>query len=290
MYKVAFLGLGVMGFPMAGHLAEAGYSINVYNRTEAKAQKWTEKHSGHLTETPAAAAQGRDFVMSCVAKDEDLLEVTLGADGAFQTLGKDAIFIDHSTTSAQTARKLAQEAKKRGFHFIDAPVSGGQSGAEQGTLAIMCGGEEEIFNRAKQVIACYAKTMSLVGKVGDGQLVKMVNQVCVLGIIQSLAEGMYLAEKVGLDLDKVITPISQGASSSWQMNNRWGTMAQGKFDFGFSLDLMRKDIAIAKQEAKKLGISLPVTELVDDLYAQLQEQGDGGLDSSSLIKLLRDEH
>ena len=290
MADISFIGLGVMGFPMASHLAKAGHKVTVYNRTPAKAQAWLEQHKDYsvaMASTPAEAARDKDFVMSCVSKDEDLFEVTLGAQAAFHTMKKGAVFIDHTTASADAARKLASEAQRRGFNFMDAPVSGGQSGAENGILSIMCGAEKSIFERCLPVMSAYGKSIQLIGDIGCGQLTKMANQLCVLGLIQSLAEGLTFAKAAGLDTEKVFAAVSQGASRSWQMENRWKTMAENKFDLGFAVNLMRKDIGIALDEAKKLEVTLPVAKQIDSFYEELQKMGDGDLDTSSLIKLLK---
>jgi 3-hydroxyisobutyrate dehydrogenase len=287
MAKVAFLGLGVMGYPMAGHLKnKGGHEVTVYNRTAAKAEKWVSQHGGRRAATPKEASEGQDFVMCCVGNDNDLREVTLGPNGAFHGVKKGAVFVDHTTASAEIARDLHAEAKKRGFDFVDAPVSGGQAGAENGVLTVMCGGDAEPYGRAEKVIAAYARMCKLIGAPGAGQLTKMVNQICIAGLVQGLAEGIHFAQKAGLNVDTVIETISKGAAQSWQMENRYKTMAAGKFDFGFAVDWMRKDLSICAGEARKNGASLPVTALVDQFYAEVQKMGGKRWDTSSLIARL----
>jgi 3-hydroxyisobutyrate dehydrogenase len=287
MAKVAFLGLGVMGYPMAGHLKnKGGHEVTVYNRTAAKAERWVEQYAGRSASTPKAAAEGQDFVMCCVGNDNDLREVTLGPDGAFEGVKQGAVFIDHTTASAEIARELYSEAKRRGFHFIDAPVSGGQAGAENGVLTVMCGGDAEPYARGEKVIAAYARMCKLLGPAGSGQLTKMVNQICIAGLVEGLAEGIHFAKKSGLDIEAVIETISKGAAQSWQMENRYKTMVAGKFDFGFAVDWMRKDLAICLGEARKNGANLPVTALVDQFYAEVQKMGGKRWDTSSLIARL----
>jgi 3-hydroxyisobutyrate dehydrogenase len=287
MAKVAFLGLGIMGYPMAGHLKnKGGHDLTVYNRTAAKAEKWVAQHGGAHNPTPKEAAAGQDFVMCCVGNDADLRAVTLGPDGAFAGMAKGAVFVDHTTASAEIARELHAEAKKRGFDFIDAPVSGGQAGAENGVLTVMCGGEAEPYARAEKVIAAYARMCKLLGGPGSGQLTKMVNQICIAGLVQGLAEGIHFAKKAGLDVEAVIETISKGAAQSWQMENRYKTMIAGKFDFGFAVDWMRKDMSICLGEARKNGANLPVTALVDQFYAEVQKMGGKRWDTSSLIARL----
>jgi 3-hydroxyisobutyrate dehydrogenase len=287
MAKVAFLGLGVMGYPMAGHLRnKGGHEVTVYNRTNAKAEKWVAQYHGRLATTPKAAAEGQDFVMACVGNDDDLREVTLGPNGAFAGIKAGAVFVDHTTASANIARELAAEAKKRGFDSIDAPVSGGQAGAENGVLTVMCGGEAEPFARAEPVIAAYARMCKLLGPTGAGQLTKMVNQICIGGLVQALAEGIHFAKKAGLDVEAVIETIAKGAAQSWQMENRYKTMNAGKFDFGFAVDWMRKDLAICIAEARRNGAQLPVTALVDQFYAEVQKMGGRRWDTSSLLARL----
>ena len=285
--KVAFIGIGIMGGPMAGHLAKAGHTVTVYNRTQAKAQAWAAKHQGKAADTPAAAAKGADIVFSCVGNDNDVREVTIGSNGAFQAMAKNAIFVDHTTASAAVAQELHAAARKLGIHFLDAPVSGGQSGAEQGILTVMVGGDDEPFARAEPVIRHFARAVMLMGASGAGQKTKMVNQICVAGVIQGLAEGLAFAQHAGLDAKRAVDVISKGAATSWQMENRGKTMIDDKFDFGFAVDLMRKDLRIAMEEARANGAQLPAIALIDQFYAKLQEQGAGKLDTSSLIKLLR---
>ncbi len=287
MAKVAFLGLGVMGYPMAGHLrSKGGHEVTVYNRTAAKAEKWVAQHGGRSAPTPKAAAAGQDFVMTCVGNDNDLREVTLGPNGAFAGMTPGAVFVDHTTASAEIARELHAEGKKRGFDVIDAPVSGGQAGAENGVLTVMCGGDAEPYARAETVIAAYARMCKLLGGPGSGQLTKMVNQICIAGLVQGLAEGIHFAKRAGLDVEAVIETISKGAAQSWQMENRYKTMNAGKFDFGFAVDWMRKDMSICLGEARKNGASLPVTALVDQFYAEVQTMGGRRWDTSSLIARL----
>jgi 3-hydroxyisobutyrate dehydrogenase len=284
--KVAFIGVGVMGGPMAGHLAKAGHAMTVYNRTAAKAQAWVAKHGGRCAATPAAAAEGADVVIACVGNDNDVREVTLGGDGAFRGMRRGAIFVDHTTTSATAAEEISAAARERGLHFLDAPVSGGQSGAEQGVLTVMVGGDAGAFEQARPVISRYARAVTLMGPSGAGQKTKMVNQICVAGVVQGLAEGLAFALHAGLDAKRVIEVISKGAAASWQMENRGNTMVEGKFDFGFAVDLMRKDLRIATEEARANGAQLPATALIDQFYAKLQREGGGRLDTSSLIRLL----
>ena len=287
MAKVAFVGLGVMGYPMAGHLkTKGGHEVTVYNRTAAKADKWVAQFSGKSAPTPRAAADGQDFVMACVGNDNDLREVMLGKDGVFAGVRKGAIVVDHTTASAEIARELHTEAKARGFDFVDAPVSGGQAGAENGVLTVMCGGDAEPFARAEKVIAAYARACNLMGKPGSGQLAKMVNQICIAGVVQGLAEALHFAQKAELDIEKLLATISKGAAQSWQMENRYKTMVAGKFDFGFAVDWMRKDLAICLAEARRSGASLPLTGLVDQFYAQVQKMGGKRWDTSSLIARL----
>ncbi|MBZ0248504.1 MAG: NAD(P)-dependent oxidoreductase [Burkholderiales bacterium] len=281
--KVAFLGLGVMGFPMAGHLKAKGYDVTVYNRTAAKAEAWVQKHGGQSAATPAEAARGADFVAMCVGNDRDLAEV---ASAALDGMKKGAVLIDHTTASADAARRLFAEARARGIDFIDAPVSGGQAGAENGKLTVMCGGEACAFERAKPVMDCYGRAVTLMGAAGAGQLTKMVNQVCIAGLVQGLAEGIAFAEKAGLDASLVLDVISKGAAQSWQMENRGKTMAQRKFDFGFAVDWMRKDLGIVLEEARRNGARLPVTALVDQFYGDVQKAGGSRWDTSSLITRL----
>jgi 3-hydroxyisobutyrate dehydrogenase len=287
MAKVAFLGLGVMGYPMAGHLKnKGGHEVTVYNRTASKVEKWVKQYGGKSAPTPKAAAQDQDFVMACVGNDNDLREVMLGAEGAFAGMSKGAMLVDHTTASAEIARELYAGAKKAGFEFIDAPVSGGQSGAENGVLTVMCGGDAGAFARAEKVIAAYARACNLMGEAGSGQLAKMVNQICIAGIVQGLSEGLHFAQKAGLDVEKLIATISKGAAQSWQMENRYKTMVAGKFEHGFAVDWMRKDLGICLGEARKNGANLPVTALVDQFYSEVQAMGGKRWDTSSLIALL----
>ncbi len=287
MAKVAFLGLGVMGFPMAGHLAaKGGHDVTVYNRTPAKSKAWVEKFGGRAAATPKAAAEGQDFVMACVGNDDDLRTVTIGTDGAFAGIKSGAIFVDHTTASAEVARQLNAEAAKRGFQFIDAPVSGGQAGAENGALTVMCGGDEAAYKRAEPVIAAYARMCKLLGPAGSGQLTKMVNQICIAGLVEGLSEGIHFAKKAGLDVNAVIDTISKGAAQSWQMENRYKTMNDGKFDFGFAVEWMRKDLSICLAEARRNGSSLPVTALVDNFYSEVEKMGGKRWDTSSLLARL----
>ena len=287
MAKVAFLGLGVMGYPMAGHLKnKGGHDVTVYNRTAAKSEQWVKQYGGKSAATPKAAAQGQDLVMCCVGNDNDLREVTLGKDGAFQAMGKGTIFVDHTTASAEIARELFEAAKKGGFDFIDGPVSGGQAGAENGVLTVMCGGDEAVFNKAKPVIDAYARACNLMGAPGSGQLAKMCNQICIAGLVQGLSEAIHFGMKAGLDIEKLIATISKGAAQSWQMENRYKTMVAGKFDHGFAVDWMRKDLSICLGEARKNGASLPVTALVDQFYAEVQKMGGKRWDTSALLARL----
>ena len=284
--KIAFIGLGNMGYPIAGHLARAGYTVRVFNRTRAKAEKWLQNYQGTLHDTPAAAAQGADIVMACVGGDQDLESVTRGENGAFKAIAENTVFIDHTTASARIAEDLAKSARQQGFAFLDAPLSGGQSGAEKGILTIMCGGEKEVFARVNPILKVYARTVRLIGGTGSGQLAKMVNQICVAGLVQALAEGIHFAKCAQLDIEEVMTAISQGAAQSWQLENRYRTMVQGDFDFGFAVDWMRKDLAIAMEEARRNGAKLPVTRLVDEFYAEIQRMDGNRWDTSSLIKRL----
>jgi 3-hydroxyisobutyrate dehydrogenase-like beta-hydroxyacid dehydrogenase len=286
MAKVAFLGLGVMGYPMAGHLAAKGHEVTVYNRTFAKAQTWAAQHKGKAAMTPREAAQGAEFVFCCVGNDNDLRAVTLGADGAFAGMAQGAVFVDNTTASADVARELAKAAAEKGVAFVDAPVSGGQAGAENGVLTVMCGGDEAAYARAEPVIAAFARACRLMGPSGAGQLTKMVNQLCIAGLVQGLAEGLHFAQKAGLDPNAVVAVISKGAAQSWQMENRHKTMAEGKFDFGFAVDWMRKDLGICLDEARRNGAQLPVAALVDQFYADVQAMGGGRWDTSSLIARL----
>ena len=288
MANVAFIGLGVMGYPMAGHLLKkGGHDLTVYNRTFAKAEKWVADHgSGRAVKTPAEAAEGADFVFACVGNDDDLRSVTTAPDGAFHKMKADAVFVDNTTASANVARELYAHAKQQGFHFIDAPVSGGQAGAENGVLTVMCGGEEAAFARAEPVIHSYARMVNLIGEPGAGQLTKMVNQICIAGLVQGLSEALHFAQKADLDIPKVMDTISKGAAQSWQMENRWETMVSDKFDYGFAVDWMRKDLSMCLEEARNNGASLPVTAVVDQFYSEVQKMGGSRWDTSSLIARL----
>ncbi|ASY69155.1 oxidoreductase [Sinorhizobium fredii USDA 205] len=287
MAKVAFLGLGVMGYPMAGHLkVRGGHDVTVYNRTAAKAERWAAEFGGRAAATPAEAAKGQEFVFACVGNDDDLRSVTVGTDGAFETIASGAIFIDNTTASAEVARELYAAAGAKGAHFIDAPVSGGQAGAENGVLTVMCGGDAEAFDKAKPVIEAYARMVGLMGPAGAGQLTKMINQICIAGLVQGLAEGIHFGKKAGLDIENVIDVISKGAAGSWQMENRHKTMNAGKYDFGFAVDWMRKDLDIVLAEARRNGAKLPVTALVDQFYAEVQALGGSRWDTSSLLARL----
>jgi 3-hydroxyisobutyrate dehydrogenase-like beta-hydroxyacid dehydrogenase len=288
MAKVAFLGLGVMGYPMAGHLLKkGGHDVTVYNRTRAKAEQWAKEYGGRAAGTPREAAKDCDFVMMCVGNDDDVRSVVHGDNGALAGMKKGAILVDHTTASAILARELHEKCKAAGVGFVDAPVSGGQAGAQNGQLGIMCGGEDAVFAKAKPVIDVYAKMAALIGGPGAGQLTKMVNQICIAGLVQGLSEGLAFAKKSGLDVEKVISVISKGAAQSWQMENRWKPMNEVKFDgFGFAVDWMRKDLGICLEEAKKTGARLPVTALVDQFYAQVQARGGNRWDTCSLMHLL----
>jgi 3-hydroxyisobutyrate dehydrogenase len=289
MTKVAFIGLGVMGYPMAGHLAAGGHELTVYNRTAAKAEAWVAKHGGNSAPTPRAAAEGAEMAFSCVGNDDDLRSVTLGDDGVLAGLAAGSIYIDNTTASAGVARELFAAGKERGIDVIDAPVSGGQAGAENGALTVMCGGEEDAFARANPVIDCYARSCQLMGPSGAGQLTKMVNQICIAGLVQGLSEGMNFGIKAGLDMDKVIAVISKGAAQSWQMDNRAETMCKDEFEFGFAVDWMRKDLGMCFEEARANGARLPVAALVDQFYAQVQARGGRRWDTSSLMHLLAND-
>ncbi|HET9579656.1 MAG TPA: NAD(P)-dependent oxidoreductase [Usitatibacter sp.] len=284
--KVAFVGLGVMGFPMAGHLKAKGFDVTVYNRTASKAEEWVRKHGGKSAPTPAAAAKDCDFVMTMVGNDHDVADVCLGKDGALAGMKKGAVLIDHTTASADIARHVFAEAKQKGIDFIDAPVSGGQAGAENGKLTVMCGGEQAPFDRAKPLMDSYGRAVTLLGPAGAGQLTKMVNQICIAGLVQALSEGIAFAERAGLDVEQVLDVISKGAAQSWQMENRGKTMHARKFDFGFAVDWMRKDLGICLEEAKRNGASLPVTALVDQFYGDVQKKNGKRFDTSSLITRL----
>ncbi len=287
MAKTAFLGLGVMGYHMAGHLAAKGHEVTVYNRTTAKAEKWVAEHGGAMALTPAAAAAGAEIVFACVGNDDDLRVVTIGDNGAFAGMTSSAVFVDHTTASADVARELSATAHTGGFGFIDAPVSGGEAGAVNGVLTVMCGGDAESFAKVEDAIMCFAKACRLMGGAGAGQLTKMVNQICIAGLVQGLSEGMQFAEKAGLDGKAVVDVISKGAAGSWQMENRGYTMLEDKFEFGFAVDWMRKDLSMCLAEANSNGASLPVTALVDQFYHDVQKLGGGRWDTSSLKRRLK---
>ena len=282
--KIAFIGLGVMGFPMAGHLANKGHDVTVYNRTQSKADNWANTYPGQLAPSPAQAAQNAEMVFTCVGNDDDLKEVILGEQGVAATLAPDTILVDHTTASAHAAKEIANQLAPKNIEFIDAPVSGGQQGAENGQLTIMCGGSENAFTKALSILQCYAKQAQLMGGVGSGQLTKMVNQICIAGLIQSLAEGVQFAQKAGLDVEQVFDVIGKGAAQSWQMDNRHKTMNNDEYDHGFAVDWMRKDLAICLEEARANGAHLPVAALVDQFYSEVQSLGGGRWDTSSLLK------
>jgi 3-hydroxyisobutyrate dehydrogenase-like beta-hydroxyacid dehydrogenase len=286
-HKVAFVGLGVMGYPMAGHLARAGHHVTVFNRTIKKAERWVDEYGGNFAGTPREAAAGAQIVFCCVGNDDDLRSVVLGADGAFAGMAKDAVFVDNTTASAAIARELHGEARKRGLHFVDAPVSGGQAGAVNGMLTVMCGGDAAAFERIQPVAMAYAKAVTLIGPSGAGQLAKMVNQLCIAGLVQGLSEGINFGLAAGLDMKLVLQVIGKGAAQSWQMDNRGTTMVDDKFDFGFAVDWMRKDLGLCLDEARRNGAPLPVAALVDQFYADVQAMGGGRWDTSSLIRRLR---
>ncbi len=286
MSKAAFLGLGVMGYPMAGHLAKNGHEVTVYNRTAEKAQQWAQEHGGKIAPSPAAAAAGADMVCACVGNDNDVRAVTLGESGAFAAMGAGAVFVDHTTASAELARELDAVARDKGIGFLDAPVSGGQAGAQNGVLTVMTGGEEKDFARAEPLINCYARMARLMGPAGSGQLTKMVNQIAIAGLIEALAEAVHFAKTAGLDAASVIEVISKGAAQSWQMENRYKTMIEGEYNHGFAVDWARKDFAICLDEARRNGAKLPVTALVDQLYGEVQQMGGGRWDTSSLLARL----
>ncbi len=284
--KVAFLGLGVMGYPMAGHLKKAGHEVTVYNRTAAKAEKWVAEYGGASAPTPKQAVAGAEIVFACVGNDDDLREVVTGPDGAFHGMESGTVFVDHTTASAEVARELCAAGAERGIAFIDAPISGGQAGAENGVLTVMCGGDEAAFAKAEPVIDCFARSVKLLGGSGAGQLTKMVNQICIAGLVEGLSEGIHFAKAAGLDPEAVIDVISKGAAQSWQMENRYKTMIEGEFDHGFAVDWMRKDLGICLAEARRNGASLPVTALVDQFYGEVQSMGGNRWDTSSLIARL----
>ena len=285
--NVAFIGLGVMGYPMAGYISKAGHNVTVFNRTGSKAEKWISEHKGVKADTPAKAAENADYILTCVGNDNDLKEVTFGDNGIFKTIKKGAIYIDNTTASATIAKEIYDYAKKNGFGSLDAPVSGGQAGAENGALTVMIGGDQKDFDKAKDKIDCYSKKVKLLGKAGNGQLAKMVNQICIAGVVQALSEGINFGLKAGLNMEDVIEVISKGAAQSWQMENRYKTMIDDKFDFGFAVDWMRKDLKIAIDEAKKNNSPLPVTKIVDGYYEEIQKMGGKRWDTSSLIRRFR---
>ncbi len=285
--KVSFIGLGTMGYPMAGYISKAGHNVTVFNRTKPKAEKWLKTYSGKISDTPAEAAKDSDFVFTCVGNDNDLKEVTFGKNGIFKSIKRGSIYIDNTTASASIAREIYSYAKKNSFGFLDAPVSGGQAGAENGALTVMIGGDQKDYNKASPIINCYSKKMKLIGKAGSGQLSKMVNQICIAGLVQGLSEGINFGIKAGLNMKEVIEVISKGAAQSWQMENRYKTMIDNKFDFGFAVDWMRKDLKIAMEEARKNNSLLPITEIIDTYYEDVQKMGGNRWDTSSLIKRLR---
>ena len=285
--NVAFIGLGVMGYPMAGYISKGGHNVTVFNRTASKADKWISEYKGTKADTPAKAAAGADFIFTCVGNDNDLREVTFGESGIFKTIKKNAVYIDNTTASATIAREIYEYAKKNGFGSLDAPVSGGQAGAENGALTVMIGGDQADFDKAKDKINCYSKKMKLLGKAGSGQLAKMVNQICIGGLVQALSEAINFGMKAGLNMEDVIEVISKGAAQSWQMENRYKTMIDDKFEFGFAVDWMRKDLKIAMDEAKNNGSLLPITEIVDKYYAEVHAMGGNRWDTSSLIRRFR---
>ena len=285
--KVAFIGLGVMGYPMAGYISKAGHNVTVFNRTISKADKWISEYKGKMAETPAEAAKDAEYIFTCVGNDNDLREVSMGENGLYNTAKKGSVYIDNSTVSAEICRELYKAAKDKGFDFLDAPISGGQPGAESGKLTVMVGGDEKIFSKAKPIIDCYSQKVNLIGPSGSGQLTKMMNQMCIAGAVQGLSEAINFGINAGLDMDKVMDTISKGAAQSWQMENRYRSMTDNKFDFGFAVDWMRKDLAIVIEEAKRNGSPIPVTEIVDGYYAKVQEMGGNRWDNSSLIALLK---
>ena len=285
--NVAFIGLGVMGYPMAGYISKGGHNVTVFNRTKSKAEKWIGEYKGKMADTPAQAAEGADFIFTCVGNDNDLREVSMGENGLYNTAKKGSVYIDNSTVSAEICRELYKAAKDKGFDFLDAPISGGQPGAESGKLTVMVGGDEKIFSKAKPIIDCYSQKVNLIGPSGSGQLTKMMNQMCIAGAVQGLSEAINFGINAGLDIDKVMDTISKGAAQSWQMENRYRSMTDNKFDFGFAVDWMRKDLAIVIEEAKRNGSPIPVTEIVDGYYAKVQEMGGNRWDNSSLIALLK---
>jgi 3-hydroxyisobutyrate dehydrogenase len=288
MTKVAFIGLGVMGYPMAGYVAKAGHDVTVYNRTTAKAEKWAAEYGGEFSDTPRGAADGADVVLACVGNDDDLRSVTYGDDGILAGMKAGSIFLDHTTASADVAREISAKAAAQEVHFLDGPVSGGQAGAENGKLTVMVGGDQSVFDTAEPIAQCYSQAVTLLGPVGSGQLCKMVNQICIAGLVQGLSEGIAFGQKAGLDVNKVVDVISKGAAQSWQMENRAPTMIKDEFEFGFAVDWMRKDLGICLAEANNNGARLPVTALVDQFYSSVQNKGGNRWDTSSLIRLLND--
>ena len=286
-YKVSFIGLGVMGYPMAGFISKAGHDVTVFNRTKAKAEKWVKEYKGKAADTPAEAAKDSDFIFTCVGNDDDLREVSIGKDGLYNTAKKDSVYVDNTTASALVARELYKAAKDKAFHFLDGPVSGGQAGAESGKLTVMLGGDEAAFKKAEPIIACYSQKAKLLGGPGSGQLTKMMNQMCIAGTVQGLAEALNFGINAGLNIDDVVETISKGAAQSWQMDNRSKTMVIDKFDYGFAVDWMRKDLKIAMEEAKRNGSPVPITTMIDGFYAEVQKMGGNRWDSSSLIALLK---
>ena len=285
--NVAFIGLGVMGYPMAGYISKAGHNVTVFNRTKSKAEKWIDEYKGKMAETPAESAKDAEYIFTCVGNDNDLREVSMGENGLYNTAKKGSVYIDNSTVSAEICRELYKAAKDKDFDFLDAPISGGQPGAESGKLTVMVGGDEKIFSKAKPIIDCYSQKVNLIGPSGSGQLTKMMNQMCIAGAVQGLSEAINFGINAGLDMDKVMDTISKGAAQSWQMENRYRSMTDNKFDFGFAVDWMRKDLAIVIEEAKRNGSPIPVTEIVDGYYAKVQEMGGNRWDNSSLIALLK---
>ena len=287
MSKISFIGLGVMGYPMAGHISKGGHDVTVFNRTVSKAEKWIKDYKGKLAKTPKEAAQDSDFIFTCVGNDNDLREVALGENGLFKSAKTNCVYIDNTTASAEIARELYKKAKGEGFHFLDAPVSGGQAGAENGSLTVMIGGDTETYKKASPIIDCYSKKIKLIGPAGNGQLAKMVNQICIAGLVQGLSEAINFGINAKLKMEDVIETISKGAAQSWQMENRYKTMLDNKFDYGFAVDWMRKDLKIAMEEAKNNGSLLPITEIIDKYYGEVQELGGKRWDTSSLIKRFR---
>ena len=285
--NVAFIGLGVMGYPMAGYISKAGHNVTVFNRTKSKAEKWIDEYNGKNAETPGEAGKDAEYIFTCVGNDNDLREVSMGENGLYNSAKKGSVYIDNSTVSAEICRELYKAAKDKGFDFLDAPISGGQPGAESGKLTVMVGGDEKVFSKAKPIIDCYSQKVNLIGPSGSGQLTKMMNQMCIAGAVQGLSEAINFGINAGLDMDKVMDTISKGAAQSWQMENRYRSMTDNKFDFGFAVDWMRKDLAIVIEEAKRNGSPIPVTEIVDGYYAKVQEMGGNRWDNSSLIALLK---